>query len=222
MLIINQFDPPWQTANIFVLLNAFETFCFPLCITGIVFFLYNALNRIVLNQIKSHCIVRSHRIGSCFICIFNVSYRWLCIEMRIASASVMEMHIPTKWINKLILMIFKNLKRNLLKTILWSEKKVREILRKKIRLLRLNASTETHPGRSLITWQTQAAHSAFIFLHFLPNYIAKIIAPLIKHRKPHSALYGDYVSCCCLTHLYVLSVLSPLHLKLEKHQVISL
>ncbi len=54
MSIINQIDPPWQTANIFVLLNAFETFCFPLCITGIVFFLYNALNRIVLNQITSH------------------------------------------------------------------------------------------------------------------------------------------------------------------------
>ncbi len=125
MLIINQFDPPWQTANIFVLTNAFEMFCFPLCITGIVFFLYNASNRIVLNQIKSHCIVRSHRIGSCFICIFNVSYRWRCIEMRIASASVMEMHIPTKWINKLIMMIFKNLKRNLLKnnSLIWEESK---------------------------------------------------------------------------------------------------
>ncbi len=77
---------------------------------------------------------------------------------------------------------------------------------------------ETHPGRSLITWQTHAAHSAFILLHFLPNYIAKIIAPLIKHRKPHNSLYGDYVSCCCLAQLYVLSVLSTLHLKLEKHQ----
>ncbi len=33
-------------------------------------------------------------LASCFICIFIASYRWLCIEMRIVSASVMEMHIP--------------------------------------------------------------------------------------------------------------------------------
>ncbi len=29
----NQTDPPRQTANIFVLFNAFETLCFPTCIT---------------------------------------------------------------------------------------------------------------------------------------------------------------------------------------------
>ncbi len=35
MSIMDQIDPPtpWQTVNIFVLFNAFETFCFPQCIT---------------------------------------------------------------------------------------------------------------------------------------------------------------------------------------------
>ncbi len=33
MSIMDQIDPPWQTANIFVLFNAFETLCFPQCIT---------------------------------------------------------------------------------------------------------------------------------------------------------------------------------------------
>ncbi len=33
MLIVDLINPPWQTANIFVLFNAFETFCFPQCIT---------------------------------------------------------------------------------------------------------------------------------------------------------------------------------------------
>ncbi len=34
MSIMNQIDPPWQTANISVLFNAVETFCFPRCVTG--------------------------------------------------------------------------------------------------------------------------------------------------------------------------------------------
>ncbi len=29
MSIMDQIDPPWQTANVFVLFNAFETLCFP-------------------------------------------------------------------------------------------------------------------------------------------------------------------------------------------------
>ncbi len=33
MSIMDQIDPPWQTANIFVMFNAFETLCFPQCIT---------------------------------------------------------------------------------------------------------------------------------------------------------------------------------------------
>ncbi len=33
MSIRDQIDPAWQTANIFVLFNAFQTFCFPQCIT---------------------------------------------------------------------------------------------------------------------------------------------------------------------------------------------
>ncbi len=45
-------------------------------------------NRIALHRKKGWIV--SHRIGTCFICIFNVSYRWLCIEMRIVSASVMR------------------------------------------------------------------------------------------------------------------------------------
>jgi len=60
-----------------------------------------ASNRIVSNriEIESHCFVTEvNRIASCFICIFDVSYYWLCIEMRIASASVMEMHIPNIYI----------------------------------------------------------------------------------------------------------------------------
>ncbi len=64
-------------------------------IKAIIFFSI-ASYRIALCWIESHCIVIGivlYRIASCFICIFNVSYRWLCIEMRIASASVMGMHI---------------------------------------------------------------------------------------------------------------------------------
>ncbi len=33
MSIMDQIDPPWQTANISVLLNAFEILCFPQGIT---------------------------------------------------------------------------------------------------------------------------------------------------------------------------------------------
>ncbi len=33
MSITDQIDPPWQTANKSVLFNAFETLCFPQCIT---------------------------------------------------------------------------------------------------------------------------------------------------------------------------------------------
>ncbi len=33
MSITDQIDPSWQTANIFVLFNAFEKFCFPQCIS---------------------------------------------------------------------------------------------------------------------------------------------------------------------------------------------
>ncbi len=50
-----------------------------------------------LIEIESHCIVIGvNRIASLATsCIFNVSYRWLCIEICITSASVIEMHIPT-------------------------------------------------------------------------------------------------------------------------------
>ncbi len=67
-------------------------------IKAIIFFPLHriASNRIVLNRIALHRNRgESYRIASCFICNFNVSYPWLCIEMRIASASVMEMHIPS-------------------------------------------------------------------------------------------------------------------------------
>lgn len=61
-----------------------------------------------LNCIASYCLYRiesnknrialyrdgGNRISSCIICIFNVSYCCLCIEMDIASASVIEKHIP--------------------------------------------------------------------------------------------------------------------------------
>ncbi len=33
MSVMDQINPPWQTANIFVLFNAFETLCFPQSIT---------------------------------------------------------------------------------------------------------------------------------------------------------------------------------------------
>ncbi len=48
-------------------------------------------NRIALHRNRGEL----YCIASCFICIFNVSYRWQYIEMRIASASVMGMHIPS-------------------------------------------------------------------------------------------------------------------------------
>ncbi len=35
MSIMVKIDPAWQTANIFVLFNAFETMCFPQCITDL-------------------------------------------------------------------------------------------------------------------------------------------------------------------------------------------
>ncbi len=42
------------------------------------------------------------------MCIFNVLYRWLCIETHIAPASVMEMHIPNiyiyiQWVRKVFI-----------------------------------------------------------------------------------------------------------------------
>ncbi len=73
-------------------------------IKAIIFFPLHhiALNRIVMNRIALHSNrgesyrIVSHRIASCFICIFNVSYRWLCIEIHITLASVMTMRIPTE------------------------------------------------------------------------------------------------------------------------------
>ncbi len=62
------------------------------------FLYYIELCSIIFFSIESYCIephcVESYRIGSCFIYLFNMSYLWLCTEMHIALASVMEMHIP--------------------------------------------------------------------------------------------------------------------------------
>ncbi len=44
MSIMDQIDPPWQTANIFVLFNAFETFCFPQCITDMSRVYFSSVN----------------------------------------------------------------------------------------------------------------------------------------------------------------------------------
>ncbi len=55
---------------------------------------YNLHTAVTVPQTMLLPSVESYHIDSCFICIFNVSYRLLCIEMRIVSASVMEMHIP--------------------------------------------------------------------------------------------------------------------------------
>ncbi len=44
MSIMDQIDPPWQTANIFVLFNAFETLCFPQCITDMARIYCSSLN----------------------------------------------------------------------------------------------------------------------------------------------------------------------------------
>ncbi len=49
-------------------------------------------------QNRNVIVIGLNRIASCFICIFNVSYPWLSIEMRIASASVMEMYIPNVYL----------------------------------------------------------------------------------------------------------------------------
>ncbi len=44
MSIMDQIDPAWQTANIFVLFNAFETFCFPQCITDMSRVYFSSVN----------------------------------------------------------------------------------------------------------------------------------------------------------------------------------
>lgn len=57
-----------------------------------------ALNHIVLNRIEIglHCIVIgvwvNHIAGSCFACIFNVSYHRLCIEMHVTLACYGDAH----------------------------------------------------------------------------------------------------------------------------------
>ncbi len=44
MSIMDQIDQPWQTANIFVLFNAFKTFCFPQCITDMSQVYFSSVN----------------------------------------------------------------------------------------------------------------------------------------------------------------------------------
>ncbi len=44
MSIMDQIDPPWQTANISVLFNAFETLCFPQCITDMSQVYFSSVN----------------------------------------------------------------------------------------------------------------------------------------------------------------------------------
>ncbi len=44
MSIMDQIDPPWQTANIFVLFNAFETLRFPQCITDMSQVYFSSIN----------------------------------------------------------------------------------------------------------------------------------------------------------------------------------
>ncbi len=44
MSIMDQIDPPWQTAKIFVLLNAFETLYFPQCITDMSQVYFSSVN----------------------------------------------------------------------------------------------------------------------------------------------------------------------------------
>ncbi len=58
MSIMDQIDPPWQTVNIFVLFNAFETLCAPQCITDM-----SHLIMFIVNVRKSckHVAVRSGR-----------------------------------------------------------------------------------------------------------------------------------------------------------------
>ncbi len=60
MSIMDQIDPPWQTVNIFVLFNAFETLCAPQCITDM-----SHLIMFIVNVRKSckhiHVSVRSGR-----------------------------------------------------------------------------------------------------------------------------------------------------------------
>ncbi len=73
-----------------------------------------ASNHVVLNRIEigSHCIVigvkriASHRIGSCFICIFNVSYRWLCIEVTRKLAPQMAATVLCSSVFVLFLFVF--------------------------------------------------------------------------------------------------------------------
>ncbi len=44
MSITDQIDPPRQTANIFVPFNAFETLCFPQCITDMLQVHFSSVN----------------------------------------------------------------------------------------------------------------------------------------------------------------------------------
>ncbi len=44
MSIMDQIDPPWQTANISVLFNAFETLSFPQCVTDMSQVYFSSVN----------------------------------------------------------------------------------------------------------------------------------------------------------------------------------
>ncbi len=51
MSIMDQIDPPWQTANISVLFNAFETLCFPQSITDMSRVYFSSVNYKKIMQI---------------------------------------------------------------------------------------------------------------------------------------------------------------------------
>ncbi len=64
MSIMNQIDPPRQTANIFVLFNALETLCFPQCITDMSRLYFPSVN--VRKSCKYiHFAVMSGRAAAC-------------------------------------------------------------------------------------------------------------------------------------------------------------
>ncbi len=70
MSIMDQIDPPWQTANIFVLFNAFETLCFFQCITDISRVYFSSVNvrksckyihfAVRSGQVNERCCMHAH------------------------------------------------------------------------------------------------------------------------------------------------------------------
>ncbi len=88
MSIMDQIDPPWQTANIFVLFNAFETLCFPQCITDMARIYCSSVN------VKKSCILLlGVGVDELLRACAGIFLKYLLLDIKCAFCRILNLHI---------------------------------------------------------------------------------------------------------------------------------